>query len=247
MSKPTKPTCRIRPILMADPMAKAIRDQRKTQTRRVVKGVDWTEATLMGVLAPDDYNKLFKPSPPATCTMSVWRIDDTDDADTTNIPCPYGAEGDMLWVREAWARDPKDVSRILYRADRTEAEWRQYTGEDHPIKWSPSILMPKTASRSRLRITGITVDLLQEITDIDAIAEGVTAYEDSWDNYMWHGHPGVTRAMERSWPYQYSTYPNPRSSFASLIARISGADTWHRNPCVWVITFELVEGSDHDI
>lgn len=247
MSKPSTHTCRIRPILMADPMAKAIRDQRKTQTRRAVRGVEWTESMLMGVMAPDAYNNRFKPSPPATCTMSEWRI---DDSDTTSIPCPYGTEGDMLWVREAWARDPKDETRILYRADRTAAEWRQYAGEAHPIKWSPSILMPKTASRSLLRITGITVELLQDISDWDAIAEGVTTAEDGWDiwvNYMWHGHPGVTPKMVRSWPYQFADYLDARGSFASLIARISGADTWNRNPCVWVITFELVEGADHDI
>lgn len=78
-----------RPILFSGPMVRAILEGRKTQTRRVVKGIalDW--------LRPDGFTPEFTASP-------------------ENSLCPYGNPGDTLWVRETWG--PFEGG-FIYRAD----------------------------------------------------------------------------------------------------------------------------------
>lgn len=82
-------------------------------------------------------------------------------------PCKYKV-GDILWVKETYLKvfTPKgDFSNYAYKADNDPLH--------SIIKWKPSLFMPKEASRIKLKITDIKVERLQEITEEDAIREGV--------------------------------------------------------------------------
>lgn len=115
----------------------------------------------------------------------------------------YGKVGDMLWVRETWA----DVGRgLIYAADKKAT----------PLKWKPSIHMPKWASRITLEITGIRIERVQEITEQDARKEGV------W---------GIGE------PYQ-GVGDLPADRFERLWQSIYG--NWSDNPFCWVIKFRRV-------
>jgi hypothetical protein len=125
----------------------------------------------------------------------------------------YGVPGDRLWVREAWGlldTEPKDgpeKATVLYRAT---------DGERHDLRyqlWRPSIFMPRWASRLTLALVSVRVEMLQAITEEDALAEGfqtVNAFAIAWDQINAGGadpdHPG-----------------NPNS--------------WVTNPWVWRIEF----------
>lgn len=128
------------------------------------------------------------------------------------VACPHGVFGDHLWVREAhyvWNAGYKDGSgrRIDYRA----------TEPDSPCgRWTPSIHMPRWASRITLEITDVRVERLQSINDDDALAEGI-------------------------YPTKTGIYPgSPRAAFRglwdSLNAKRNGC-SWDQNPYVWVISF----------
>ncbi|WP_394521668.1 hypothetical protein C1N60_08765 [Pantoea sp. SGAir0184] len=136
--------------------------------------------------------------------------------------CPFGAVGDRLWVRETFGFSIRSVGgspheQVVYRASKPDAV-RLYdcNGKPDPMKWTPSIHMRRKYSRITLEITGVRVERLQDISDIDAIAEGCsTADMRSGDS--------------------------ARDVYARLWSSIYGADSWQANPWVWVIEFKRVE------
>lgn len=79
------------------------------------------------------------------------------------------------------------------------------------IRWTPSIHMPRTASRILLEITDVRVERLNAISEEDAEAEGIDmeALYDSQDcydciaNHNMTGRPTVTGAFKYLWESIY--------------------------------------------
>jgi hypothetical protein len=160
-----------RPILFQGEMVRAILDGRKTQTRRVMKPQPSTV---------DDAGRWYRMKSGGESLM------------TSAYPCPYGAPGDTLWVRESlyiWGRWRKDGLRKNGLPSWRFEEVGQRADPDpdpgligsahvrHLLKFwlRPSIHMHRWASRITLRITDIRVERLQDITEDDARAEGCEA------------------------------------------------------------------------
>lgn len=191
-----------RPIIFNGEMVRAILDGRKSQTRRVVKCLDV----------------------PPVC----WK-------------CPYGVPGDRLWVRETFCIEssyevgpyppPFSDGRPLnkhngwtcgewweqahYKATDPTPELEIGTG-DPGVKWTPSIHMPRWASRITLEIVNVRVERVQEIDEAGAILEGVDAEK-----------------YEKSYRYAFSQLwdsINVKRGFG-----------WDKNVWVWVIEFKRVE------
>jgi len=117
------------------------------------------------------------------------------------IRCSYGGVGDRLWVRETFFDNsfkPKDKENVLYRSD---GEFQEQIPEEYiGAKWTPSIFMPRWASRIDREITGLGAERLQEITKMDARAEGshfapnyLESFQELWDSlngkkYPWKGN-----------------------------------------------------------
>lgn len=171
-----------------------------------------------------------------------WFQTDVDDYASEKVPCPYGKPGDRLWVRESWLkldRDHRhDVSKpndwlvpwgdkprrngCAYKADAT-SESERCRLELGYKNWTPSIHMPRWASRITLEVTNVRVERLREITEADSQAEGVEMCEHFAKAQ--HGHP---------------LQPH-RTAFAWLWASIHGRESWCANPWVWVVEFKRVE------
>ena len=140
------------PILFTTPMVRAILEDRKTQTRRII-----TPEPVF-----DGYWWSHK-------GYSVNGEQSFREGMPFFGKCPYGTVGDRLWIREAWARTiVGNQIEYLYRADH-HAGLEKKAGDQ---KWKPSIHMPKVASRITLEITGVRVERVQEISEADSIAEG---------------------------------------------------------------------------
>jgi hypothetical protein len=200
-----------RPILFKGEMVRAILDDTKTQTRRVVKGIalEW--------LASGMFNPEYV-------------------ASDENHLCPYGKLGDRLWVRETWSAPhrydhlgpsniPVQGVSIHYAA----------TEERGGLRWRPSIHMPRWASRITLEITGVRVERLQDISEADAIAEGIEnnraldpAGSCHWRHYA-REHTGISC---------------PIGSYQTLWESINGADSWNANPWVWVVEFKRAQAQE---
>lgn len=134
----------VKPILFNTEMVRAILEERKTQTRRIIKpqptNPRWNNVGWLGW--DDGHGYCMKP------------------------PCMVG---DVLWVREAWCRD---AGRFMYRANYADGEKFYCDGREVNIRWTPSIHMPKEAARIFLRVKDVRIELLQGMDEEAAIAEG---------------------------------------------------------------------------
>ena len=159
-----------RPILFTGPMVRAILDGLKTQTRRVIKPQSCIE-TLDG-----KFVHLHSVTCDGACEYSC------------NHKCPYGKPGDLLYVRETWGsldadhprceggRKPQQGDRLVYRANPADDyQWGAGKPSQGSFVWRPSRFMPKWASRIWLRVTDVRVERVQEVTEEEAIMEGLAA------------------------------------------------------------------------
>lgn len=223
----------IKPINFGSPMVRAIFEGRKMQTRRVLN--DGQVYEDISSEAAEDFE------------LRGWHIFRREDAlCVARTKC---TSGDLLWVRETWAhyqtvnyiRRPHggafaEVSDGLagYRADGHDSieDFREHVRmmsgcdleavEINGNCWRPLRRMPQWASRITLEVTGVRVERLQDISEADAVAEGVESDSDGWTDYL---APTV------------QCCGNARDSFATLWGSIYGEDAWAANP--WVVAYEF--------
>ncbi len=238
-----------RPILFKGEMVRAILEGRKTQTRRLAK-----YAHFVGRKAAKPENQIydfeaFVRFNPAYLPPAAYEF------------CPYGQPGDRLWVRETFGvvqlfrdfesgiiDDAQDLGEIP-KEDPRRHEWGEfgipysatYKGDDEEreFAWHPSIHMPRWASRLNLDVLDVRAERLQDISEEDAIAEGIQK--------VWSDDQGETpgRYLYFSEADAKGTgHATAREAFRILWESINGPGSWDANPWVWVVEFRRLEGSD---
>lgn len=182
-------------------MVRAILDGRKTQTRRVMKpqpeqcprGGHWWPSNVFKTMLHVE-NEMQNGE-------GGW-------GGLVGDACPFGKPGDRIWVRETFG----DCGvRLVYRADTDDGARCKVN------RWTPSIHMPRWASRILLEITDVRVERLNDISECDAKAEGAPTE--------------CTLIGDKHYP-----------GFRSLWKSIYGDDSWQANSWVWVIEFKRIEG-----
>ena len=208
-----------RPIIFNGPMVRAILSGTKTQTRRVLK--------------PD----------------GKYRLDVVCPADGGPPRCHYGHPGDRLWVRETWQGPliDEELEEEFYQSSdyfkksafctyRATGSLDAINADGEELGWRPPLHMPRWASRITLEITDVRVERLKDISEADAIAEGVQGYpfrpEDGWPictGYMVGDDDGKT-----------TLHPKPQDPYRLLWESINGPGSWNADPWVWVIEFKRI-------
>ena len=211
-----------KPILFSTEMVQAILAGRKTMTRRIIK----PQPTMYDF---ENHKALAFKEPftkPGYIAIGVDRVKECP----SYLRCPYGQIGDVLWVRETWAQLDMD-----YRAVEGKLNGEEFRGcpiaykanndaPEHFGCWRPSIFMPRTAARLFLKVKDIRVERLQDITNKEAIKEGIDK-----------GKSFYGRNIS---PDDY-----PITQFQNLWDGINSKRGygWDINPWVWVVEFERVE------
>lgn len=195
-----------RGLIFNGEMVRAILDGRKTQTRRIMKNQPAGDFPQTPALIRNVVGAGFQ-----------WY---GHYGESGIFNCPFGAVGDRIWVRETWAEAGASAPDLkLYRANYPEHVPTHY--ENVPpadeIRWTPSIHMPRWASRLTLEITGVRVERLRDLNEEDAKSEGITP---------------PSGGVLPGWEY--------RINFRELWMSIYGAYNWEANPWVWVIEFKVV-------
>lgn len=212
-----------RPILFTPGNVRAILDGTKTQTRRIVKPEPWE---VMPVKSG---------GPPWPHSFRL-RAGSTTNGDPVKMLCPFGTAEDRLWVREGLERS-KNLIGVSYRRD-GKPVGPMPTGGWYRWEWRRDTLspihMPKWACRLWLEIVEVRVERLQEISEEDAIAEGVqpiSGHPYSWKSYRFGKAVASDVHCEQT----------ARDSYRTLWESINGAGSWGTNPWVWAITFKRVK------
>jgi hypothetical protein len=214
-SKGTKPketiTMKETGIIFSTPMVQAYQQGRKTQTRRL-KGLKKINEDP-DIWAPP----IFDPS------TGEWVFTaEHGPGQQVRLKCPFGNKGDRLWVRETWRGIEQE-----YGPDRIEYKASEKLNLTDP--WKPSIHLPKVASRFRPEIISTRPERLLDISETDAIAEGIEQAESSIFDEVWRNYGPA----EEDYPY----FLSPINSFLSLWESIHGPGSRAWSPWVWRIEF----------
>lgn len=224
-----------RPILMTPENAQKCHEGSKTQTRRIVKPTKNHEVDPLGI-----YDSV--PGDLLACPYGVvgdrlWVREPWEQVH------PLQAEGRFSIPGRAGIPGPPGVEyRVIYRGQGEYPRLHFQEGEcEYPYRelclpgcqrshvnlhpeeswhgWTPSIHMPRWACRTVLEISEVRVERLHEITEDDAVKEGVML---------------TGRCIDKPDGLSYV------AAFRTLWESINGPGSWALNPWVWVISFQRV-------
>jgi hypothetical protein len=224
-----------KPILFSGEMVRALLDGRKTQTRRVMKlptgaavPSEWDFCALNG------YSNAVFSAPVSAPNQRMY----------TEVTNRYGDKGDRLWTKEThyrwghWTKNGKTDKgvqrwkfialdkRVVFAATDSSKESPTHRGDDGWWK-RPAIFMPRWASRFNLEITEVRVQRVQEITEEDAIADGVVAMEGNFKGcFTIPGTTALSGRTAREWYSRLWDKINLKRGFG-----------WDKNPWVLAISF----------
>lgn len=217
-----------RPIIFSAPMVRALLDGRKTQTRRILKLPKWASTD------PSHIEFGSSGEPEVICR---------DTGCLVALPLPYAA-GDRLWVREncqaheqASGEDgvhfPADEAWEPIQAGSRQAadDWvtlNHYGRRRGAVV--PSIHMPRWASRLTLVVTEVRVQRLNDLSRMDAMAEGIAPI-------------GFRAGFEAPGQEGGTRYDTAIEAFAALWNGIHGAEAWAADPWVAAISFSVHRGN----
>lgn len=215
----------IKPEFFNYDMTRAILEGRKTATRRLVKQRGYKIRGLFSPTPLKEYGYVF----------SVLNLR-TEKEECITI-YPRHLPGDIIYVRENFSFASKlydicDHDGPVYMSDFFPPDLAELKAKN--FKWKPSIHMPKEYARLFLRVKSVSVERLRDITEAEAVSEGISEHNiDNMDSgyapspYSDIFHDTATAAFAALWnstiePPSYPVYG------------------WLANPMVWVYKFEVI-------
>lgn len=261
--------------MFKDDMLQAVLDLNKNQTRRldglkeINKNPHWyREAEKMCVNKKGQTEFAFK-------KKEHWVGKSEYDTTVDYAKCKYKI-GDIVGIRENFCVESSlhNLLTIRYLFDNSEKdvwvnekEFSKYDKWKNPCSPKSKLFMFDSLIRHKIQITDIRVEMVQDITEQDAINEGVETLfskedckkvvgiigtnpkDHGYKNYLWHGVHGISKKLIDSHEYQYSGYNKARGSFSSLWDSINKklGYGWDINPWLWVIVFKIISKIKNNI
>lgn len=217
-------TNNFKPILFSTEMVQAILAGRKMQTRRVVNPQPIKFRTEFPIPVSDaikDNKALIKKGYALLGTSGPL-------SGYTYGKSKY-QPGDILWVRETYI-DVGEKADQYFGGVRFHYKANQNFVGCWP--WKPSIFMPKEAARIFLKITNVRVERLQDISEEDAIAEGVK-------KGIFRNGPNT---IKEEFQLEFNVHGHHKDGFKFIWQSINAKKhPWESNPWVWVYEFERIE------
>jgi len=225
-----------RPILFSAAMVLALLANRKTQTRRIIKPQPSEGFLARGVVS----------------VVPQWPIQDgvrwfMADGCSELVKSPYGQPGDRLIVKEAawmwcerrpngktktgrdkWHFAPMREAQVFYCADHPTKPQLDVVSPDTGNQWGwrkkIGRFLPRWASRLTLEIIKVRVERVRDISEKDAIAEGLT--------------PGLFGGTYRAPGFALDR--DARGAYEALWIKINGQESYDRNDWVWAVDFKRI-------
>lgn len=211
-------------------LTQAVLDGRKTMTRRVCKydRPDETYDIVFPVFEPNDYDNDGNIISPLNYAFG-WK---NDKGDFTGWNIPKYKVGEVVAIAQSYM----DVDRFHRKGK--NAAYLDYLDSMLPDMeklpgWYNKVFTKANLMPHHIRITGIKIERLQNISDEDCLKEGI---------YKGQCGSADTHFMDAFYyKGDIQPYCTPRDAFATLIDKVSGKGTWSSNPFVFVYEFELVD------
>jgi len=214
-----------RPISFSDEMAAAVRAGSKTQTRRTIElpPFDSTDEDLMIYALVNADQCPYGTVGDILWVRETWRpqswsadfntmVVEYKDGYTQKIN-PFDVWEDSA-VQDLWDQLVNDGIAADWYVDPNTGLFTLDTPDTlNPIKWQPLVQMQYRLARTFTELTAVRPEYLQDITEADAIAEGVVRVD---------GYSAI-------------------DSFIALWDSIIKDDPFDSNPCVWVLDFKILQ------
>lgn len=229
-----------KPILFSGSMVRALLAGNKTQTRRALsfeqpidtvrrssRGNDWFD--LLWTNASGQQAEWYKPRHSVGDRLYVrehWRTqEEFDGLSPVEIGEAFAAEHGKPWCPVFFVADGK--------ADDTSIEQWQ----ESPLgRFRQGMHMPRWASRLTLTVTEVRVERLKDISEADALAEGMT-----------QATADAVLSPEELAVYATTHIVAPgargRILYETIWDQINGAGAWQANPWVAAYTFTVEHGN----
>lgn len=214
-------------ILFKPDMIQAIVEGRKTQTRRL------------------DGLKEINQNPEGW-EVDIWHFDSRgyrqwqfNKPREFKVVKPRYHIGQTLYIKEPWATmaifdnlSPKELKKgsPLWFTD-TDADAPSGCGWDMGKPRSPMFLM-EWMTRNFIQITDVRPERLQDITEDDAVKEGIRMTDPKDGEFIAHYNSTKHPAS-----FNFTT---ARQAYSELWDEINGESSWSSNPWVWVYSFKLI-------
>jgi hypothetical protein len=250
-----------RGILVSTPMVQAIHEDRKTVTRRIIN----PQPKLIESSGRWYWEKALDVDgdPLVDASQYWWEYYGTS---------PYGKAGDILYIREMyydyglWDSDgytkTGKIKWTFQSVIPSSADIRYFENPPEDVRpnsyrkpgWYKRMgrFMPYFYVRTKLLIKSISVERLHDITEEDAIKEGVEVDEWTWGP-MAFPDGTIDKSLigkKTKWYRDYSNHKDglkhwfndgARASFITLWQSINGVESWNTNPWTWRIEFERIK------
>ncbi|MCH5207565.1 MAG: hypothetical protein J1F04_01665 [Oscillospiraceae bacterium] len=230
-----------KPILFNTDMVKAIHDERKTVTRRIIQPQpeNVLEVLEMGYKGPVKTARFL-------CSSSDGSRDWIEA-----VKMPYDT-GDILYVRETWTTGciiGSKNSLYVSQGERSDIIYKEECLREgiaiNDVVWHPSIHMPKEAARIFLRVTDVRVERLQDIKREDIIKEGIVPKElcTRGCKCKWAVDGCLEKPCANRDAYEELCHIKPFAELWDGTIKKSDLDKygWYANPYIWAYEFERLE------
>lgn len=208
-------------------LTQAVLEGRKTQTRRIITIPKNIQRQIVGepkITGAKDYR----------LGVEVLIYDEEDDDFVPMYVEPVYLVNEVVAIAQSYGVISDNIShnpsvqkaQFYCNVMKTCYPKEEFPRDKEDIAgWSNKMFVKSKLMPHQIRITKVRIQRLQDISDVDCMAEGINYYEQE----------GF------SWCSTGELFDTPREAYAALIDKISGKGTWESNPYVWVYEFELVK------
>lgn len=192
-------------------LTRAVFEGRKKQTRRIIKLDEFGKYSFENTLKQDWGTKCIQAYIENKASYKV---------------------GEIVAIAQAYKEVASQQDEAMEVLKLYKIGDKLLTKEELGAGWSNKMFVKAELMPHHIRIINVKIERLQDISDVDCLAEGIEFDHKAQMFYV--NYNRVTGS--RVW-----LSDTPRKSFAVLIDKISGRGIWNSNPFVFVYKFELVD------
>lgn len=233
-------------MLYSAPMVRANRERRKTQTRRLIKARPVLQSVYTNKGSEPTWVYFHTEKHGGVLVVDMPRLAPIQPGDVIwqreTFGCTFNTNREDGWPgRDCTFLDEEEPQEAyIYRAD-GEWLWTDEDGfENGRSYWKPSLFMPYAACRNWYEVTEVRAERLQDISEADAIAEGIEIQEGRYKNYL-TGQFEFSSSVGFVDEAYGKNLPAAVISYATLFDSINGVGSWAANPFVWAYTYNPTE------